>query len=65
MAPGTGQNNKGDRITPFITVFGVVGGLSGLAVVIVGGFITANAVQKGLKQVPLESPVPLEVPLKP
>tara|TARA_B100000674_G_scaffold491777_1_gene510433 strand:+ start:316 stop:465 length:150 start_codon:yes stop_codon:yes gene_type:complete len=46
-----------------ITTVGVIGGLSGLAVVIAGGYITANAVRTGLQQLPIESPVPLDVPL--
>tara|TARA_B100000674_G_scaffold223765_1_gene183612 strand:- start:1729 stop:1950 length:222 start_codon:yes stop_codon:yes gene_type:complete len=59
MAPIRDEQNKTDTITSLITTVGVVGGLSGLAVVITGGFITANAVRTGLRQVPLESPVPL------
>ena len=63
MAPSRDEQNKTDVTTSLITTVGVIGGLSGLAVVITGGFITANAVRTGLRQIPLESPVPLEVPL--
>ena len=64
MAPSKQeQNNKPDVTISVITTVGVIGGLSGLAVVIAGGYITANAVRTGLQQVPIESPVPLEAPL--
>ena len=38
----------------------VVAGLSCLAVVITGGFITAKAVKEGVQQVPVEAPIPME-----
>ena len=64
MAPSRQeQNNKPDVTIPVTTTVGVIGGLIGLAVVIAGGYITANAVRTGLQQVPIESPVPLEAPL--
>jgi hypothetical protein len=62
MVPGTDPRNTGDQITAVITAVGVIGGLSCLAVVIVGGFITANAARDGIKQVPIESPIPIEAP---
>ena len=62
MAPSTDPGNTGDQITAVITAVGVIGGLSCLAVVIVGGFITANAARDGIKQVPIESPIPIEAP---
>ena len=63
MAHSRQEQNKPDVTIPVITTVGVIGGLSGLAVVIAGGYITANAVRTGLQQVPIESPVPLEAPL--
>ena len=63
MAPSRQEQNKPDVTIPVITTVGVIGGLSGLVVVIAGGYITANAVRTGLQQVPIESPVPLEAPL--
>ena len=63
MATSRQEQNKPDVTIPVITTVGVIGGLSGLAVVIAGGYITANAVRTGLQQVPIESPVPLEAPL--
>ena len=65
MVPGTDPRNTGDQITVVITAVGVIGGLSCLAVVIVGGFITANAARDGIKQVPIESPIPIEAPQSP
>ena len=65
MVPGTDPRNTGDQITAVITAVGVIGGLSCLAVVIVGGFITANAARDGIKQVPIESPIPIEAPQAP
>ena len=59
--PGT----TGDQITTVITAVGVIGGLSCLAVVIVGGFITADAAKVGVKQILIESPIPIEAPLTP
>jgi|MGYP004019915265 hypothetical protein len=44
---------------------GVVAGLSCFAVVLAGGFMTATAVKEGIKQVPVESPIPIEAPLLP
>ena len=63
MAPSRQEQNKPDVTIRVITTVGVIGGLIGLAVVIAGGYITANAVRTGLQQVPIESPVPLEAPL--
>ena len=63
MAPSRQKQNKPETTISVITTVGVIGGLSGLAVVIAGGYITANAVRTGLQQVPIESPVPLDVPL--
>ena len=63
MAPSRQEQSKPDVTIPVITTVGVIGGLIGLAVVIAGGYITANAVRTGLQQVPIESPVPLEAPL--
>ena len=62
MVPGTDPRNTGDQITAVITAVGVIGGLGCLAVVIVGGFITADAARDGIKQVPIESPIPIEAP---
>ena len=63
MATSRQEQNKPDVTIRVITTVGVIGGLIGLAVVIAGGYITANAVRTGLQQVPIESPVPLEAPL--
>ena len=63
MAPSRQEQNKPDVTVTVITTVGVIGGLIGFAVVIAGGYITANAVRTGLQQVPIESPVPLEAPL--
>jgi len=65
MVPGTDPRNTGDQITVVITAVGVIGGLGCLAVVIVGGFITADAARDGIKQVPIESPIPIEAPQAP
>ena len=65
MVPGTDPRNIGDPITVVITAVGVIGGLGCLAVVIVGGFITADAARDGIKQVPIESPIPIEAPQSP
>ena len=65
MVPGTDPRNTGDQITVVITAVGVIGGLGCLAVVIVGGFITADAAREGIKQVPIESPIPIEAPQAP
>ena len=63
MATSRQEQNKPDVTITVTTTVGVIGGLIGLAVVIAGGYITANAVRTGLQQVPIESPVPLEAPL--
>ena len=63
MAPSRQEQSKHDVTFSVITTVGVIGGLSGLAVVIAGGYITANSVRTGLQQLPIESPVPLDVPL--
>ena len=63
MAPSQQEPNQRDVTISVITTVGVIAGLSGLAAVIAGGYITANAVRTGLQQVPIESPVPLEAPL--
>ena len=65
MVPGTDPRNTGDQITAVITAVGVIGGLGCLAVVIVGGFMTADATRDGIKQVPIESPIPIEAPQAP
>ena len=65
MVPGTDPRNTGDQITAVITAVGVIGGLGCLAVVIVGGFMTADATSDGIKQVPIESPIPIEAPQAP
>ncbi len=62
MVTDTDPRNTGDQITVVITAVGVIGGLGCLAVVIVGGFITADAARDGIKQVPIESPIPIEAP---
>lgn len=55
----------GDQITTVITEVGVNGGLSCLAVKIVGGFIAADAAKDGVKQILIESPIPIAAPLTP
>ena len=65
MVPGTDPRNTGDQITVVITAVGVIGGLGCLVVVIVGDFITADAAKDGIKQVPIESPIPIEAPQAP
>ena len=65
MVPGTDPRNTDDQITAVITAVGVIGGLNCLAVVIVGGFIAADAARDGIKQVPIESPIPIEAPQNP
>ena len=62
MVPSTDPRNTGDQITAVITAVGVIGGLGCLAVVIVGGFMTADATRDGIKQIPIESPIPIEAP---
>ena len=49
-----------DMTTRVIVSIGVLAGLSCLAVVVIGGFITATAVKEGIKQVPVEAPIPIE-----
>ena len=63
MVPSTDPGNTGDQITAAITAVGVFSGLSCLAVVIIGGFITADAAKEGIKQIPIESPIPIKAPL--
>ncbi|QNI55920.1 putative conserved membrane protein [Synechococcus sp. BIOS-E4-1] len=65
MVPSTDPGNTGDQITAVITAVAVFSGLSCLAVVIIGGFITADAAKDGIKQIPMESPIPIEAPLTP
>ena len=65
MVSDTDPRNTDDQITAVITAVGVIGGLGCLAVVIVGGFITADAAKDGIKQVPIESPIPIEAPQNP
>ena len=65
MTPSTGPRNTSDQITAVITAVGVIGGLGCLAVVIVGGFITADAAKDGIEQSPIESPIPIEAPQTP
>ncbi|WP_413745835.1 hypothetical protein [Synechococcus sp. MIT S9507] len=65
MVPSTDPRNTGDQITAVITAVGVIGGLGCLVVVIVGGFITAGAAKDGIKQVPIQSPIPIEAPQAP
>ena len=65
MVPSTDPGNTGDQITAAITAVGVFSGLSCLAVVIIGGFITADATKDGIKQIPMESPIPIETPQNP
>ena len=60
MVPSTDPGNTGDQITAVITAVGVFSGLSCLAVVIIGGFITADAARDGIKQIPMQSPIPIE-----
>ena len=65
MAPSTGPRNTADFRTSLITAAGVMAGLGCLAVVITGGFITGEAFKKGVDQVPVHAPAPLEFPLTP
>ena len=65
MVPSNDPGNTGDQITAVITVVAVFSGLSCLAVVIIGGFITADAAKDGIKQIPMESPMPIEAPQNP
>ena len=65
MVSITDPGTTGDQITTAIKAVGVIGGLSCLAIVIVGGFITADTVKDGFKQILVESPIPIEAPLTP
>ena len=60
MPSSSVQNSSVDFSTRVIVVIGVLAGLSCLAVVVIGGFITATAVKEGIKQVPVEAPIPME-----
>ena len=65
MVPSTDPGDTGDQITAAITAVGVFSGLSCLAVVIIGGFITADAAKDGIRQIPMESPMPIEASQNP
>ncbi len=65
MVPRTDPGNTGDQITAAITAVGVFSGLSCLAVVIIGGFIAADAAKDGIRQIPMESPMPIEASQNP
>ena len=60
MPSSSVQNSSVDFTTRVIVAIGVLTGLSCLAVVVIGGFITATAVKEGIKQVPVEAPIPME-----
>ena len=60
MPSSSVQNSSVDFSTRVIVVIGVLAGLSCLAVVVIGGFITATAVKEVIKQVPVEAPIPME-----
>ena len=60
MPSSSVQNSSVDFTTGVIVAIGVLTGLSCLAVVVIGGFITATAVKEGIKQVPVEAPIPME-----
>tara|TARA_B100000459_G_scaffold135157_1_gene91121 strand:+ start:703 stop:912 length:210 start_codon:yes stop_codon:yes gene_type:complete len=60
MPSSSVQNSSVDFSTRVIVAIGVLAGLSCLAVVVIGGFITATAVQEGIKQVPVEAPIPMQ-----
>ena len=60
MPSSSVQNSSVDFSTRVIVAIGVLAGLSCLAVVVIGGFITATAVKEGIKQVPVEAPIPME-----
>ena len=60
MPSSSVQNSSVDFSTRVIAAIGVLAGLSCLAVVVIGGFITATAVKEGIKQVPVEAPIPME-----
>ena len=65
MGPSTDPGDTDDQITAAITAVGIFSGLSCLAVVISGGFITADAAKDGIRQIPTESPMPIEASQKP
>ena len=65
MVSITDPGTTGDQITTVIKAVGGIGGLSCLAIVIVGGFITADTVKDGVKQILVESQIPIEAPLTP
>jgi len=60
MPSSSVQNSSVDFTTRVIVAIGVLTGLSCLAVVDIGGFITATAVKEGIKQVPVDAPIPME-----
>ena len=60
MPSSSVQNASVDFSTRVIVAIGVLAGLGCLAVVVIGGFITATAVKEGIKQVPVEAPIPME-----
>ena len=60
MPSSSVQNSSVDFSTRVIVAIGVLAGLGCLAVVVIGGFITATAVKEGIKQVPVEAPIPME-----
>ena len=60
MPSSSVQNSSFDFTTGVIVAIGVLTGLSCLAVVVIGGFITATAVKEVIKQVPVEAPIPME-----
>ena len=60
MPSSSVQNSSVDFTTGVIVAIGVLTGLSCLAVVVIGGFITATAVKEGIQQVPVEAPIPME-----
>ena len=65
MVSITDPGTTGDQITTAIKAVGGIGGLSCLAIVIVGDFITADTVKDGVKQILVDSPIPIEAPLTP
>ena len=62
MPSSSVQNSSVDFTTGVIVAICicVLTGLSCLAVVVIGGFITATAVKEVIKQVPVEVPIPME-----
>ena len=60
MPSSSVQNSSVDFTTGVIVAIGESTGLSSLAVVVIGGFITATAVKEVIKQVPVEAPIPME-----